>query len=56
MSDNTKWADINKAGSGIAPKSTDTPEAADAQEAIDRANNASRLHEEANKLADHSRR
>jgi hypothetical protein len=52
---NTKWADINKAGSGnVPPKSSDN--APDAQEAIDRADRCSRLHAEANKLADHSRR
>ena len=54
MADKTKWADINKAGSGCAPDSTDTPVREDAQEAIDRADNCSRLHQEANRLADRS--
>jgi len=54
MSDDTKWAAINKQGSGCPPKSTDEPTNRDAQEAIDRADNCSRLHEEANRLADRS--
>ena len=48
--------DVNKAGSGCPPKSTDTPTNYDAQEAIDRADRASELHREANKLADRSSR
>jgi len=54
MTDTTKWADLNKAGSGCTPTGTDAPENAAAQEAIDRADNCSRLHEAANKLADRS--
>ena len=53
MSDNGKWADINKAGSGNVP-ATNSDSAPEAQEAIDNANKASRLHAEADKLADRS--
>ncbi len=52
MRDN-KWADINRAGSGATPPK-DSDNAPDAQEAIDRANNCSRLHQQANELADRS--
>jgi hypothetical protein len=48
-----KWADINKQGSG-RPAPGDDRVSKEAQEAVDRANNASRLHQEANKLADRS--
>lgn len=48
--------DPNRAGSACAPRSTDAQQNYDAQEAIDRANRASELHREANKLADRSGR
>jgi hypothetical protein len=54
MADKGQWQDINRAGSGTPPTSTDEPIKRDAQEAIDRADNASRLHREANRLADRS--
>jgi len=54
MTDDSKWGDINKQGSGSKPTSTDAPVDRDAQESIDRANNASKLHQEANRLADRS--
>jgi hypothetical protein len=49
----SRWADVNKAGSGTPPPK-DSDNARDAQEAIDRADNCSRLHQEANELADRS--
>jgi hypothetical protein len=52
MPNDSRWADINKQGSGSRPSSTDTPVDRDTQDAIDRANNASKLHQEANRLAE----
>ena len=54
MSDHGRWKEINQAGSGAVPKGSDAPVQRDAQEAVDRAENASRLHEAANRLADRS--
>jgi hypothetical protein len=54
MTDDAKWMDINKQGSGSQPCSTDAPTNSDAQTAIDRATRASELHQEANRLADRS--
>ncbi len=51
MADNGQWADINKCGSGTPPP-RESDNAPDAQEAIDNANRASRLHQEANRLAE----
>jgi hypothetical protein len=55
MADESKY-DPNQAGSGSAPKSSDSAVRDDAQTAVDRAERASELHRAANKLADHSRR
>lgn len=52
----TEKYDPKQAGSGCPPTSTDAPTNRDAEETIDRADNASRLHQEANKLADRSGR
>jgi hypothetical protein len=49
-----KWASINQAGSGSRPSSTDNSVNRDTAEAIDRADNCSKLHQEVDRLADRS--
>jgi hypothetical protein len=55
MADESKY-DPNQVGSGAKPQSTDAPLNDELQTLLDRADRASELHKQANRLADHSRR
>ncbi len=54
MTDDPKWADINKQGSGQEANVQDAPLNRDLQRDLDNADRCSKLHQEANKLADRS--
>ena len=54
MDSKSRWPDINKAGSGCKPTSSDEPLNEDTQTAIDNAERASRSHQQVNELADRS--
>jgi hypothetical protein len=55
MTDDSRWKEINKQGSGTPPTGTGDTQP-DAQTALDRANNASDLHQAANRAADRSKK